>query len=407
MAAVVLVACALAIFVLYLKRDRVVSADVLVVGGGVSGLSCAWEAAHDGANVVVAERSSVYGGNGVVSAGGVSMVDTPTQHDLGIKDSCALAEEDILKWGEDWDPDWAHIYARDSRRELYDWLTGFGVHFTGVSQAGGNRAGRFHKNPELGLGVVRPVYRGCLRNERIQFLWNTRIEQLLSRNGVVTGAIGTNLRTGARIRIDAHTVVLATGGFQGNEKLVRANWPAAMPKPDRLLLGDSANSDGSGIAMGVAAGGATHRLDHQWHYACGIPDPHFLNENRGIKITNVNAIWVNAQGRRFTNEWYASQLGLADLMRQKPATSWMIFDAKGVDDLVCSGTDWADLKVVKAQLVGNPAVTKQGRTWAELARNTGLPADQLEASIVRYNGLVRNCDDIDFRRFGPHGMTRS
>jgi succinate dehydrogenase/fumarate reductase flavoprotein subunit len=81
----------------------------------------------------------------------------------------------------------------------------------------------------------------------------------------------------------------------------------------------------------------------------------------------------------------------------------MIFDAKDVDDLVCSGTDWADLKVVKAQLVGNPAVTKQGRTWAELAQKTGLPADQLEASIVRYNGLVRDCDDIDFRRFGKHG----
>ena len=404
LAAGILLLGILALVALRHGREQVVSTDVLVVGGGVSGLSTAWEAAHGGRSVIVAERSSVFGGNGVVSTGGLWIVGTPLQRSHGIQDSSALAEDDMLKWGEDADPAWVHIYVRDSRREIYDWLTDLGVRFTALNQAGGNHLPRFHRNPQEGLGVVLPIYRDCLRSERIQFSWNTRIDKLLSRNDIVIGAVGTNLRTGAKVRFEARAVVLATGGFQGNEQLVRTNWPGALPKPDRLLLGASTNSDGSGIAMGTAVGGATHRLDHQWHYACGVPDPRFPHETRGVKVTNINAVWINAQGKRFVNEWLAAQLALAALMQQKPASYWMIFDAKSVNSLDCSGTDWADPKAVRTLLVDNSAVTKQGQTWAELAQKTGLPAEQLEASIVRYNRLVQDRDDTEFLRFGRHAQ---
>jgi len=129
----VLLVGALVFFALRLRRDRVVSTDVLVVGGGVSGLSAAWEAGQGGRNVVVVERNSVFGGNGVVSAGSLCIVDTPLQHSQGIQDSSALAEDDMLKWGEDSDPAWAHVYVRDSRREIYDWLTGIRRAFHGFS----------------------------------------------------------------------------------------------------------------------------------------------------------------------------------------------------------------------------------------------------------------------------------
>ena len=125
--------------------------------------------------------------------------------------------------------------------------------------------------------------------------------------------------------------------------------------------------------MGQEAGAATHRLDHQWHYPFGVPDPRFPGENRAVSVRNLNALWINAQGERFVNEWMASRYTVEAVVKQKPATYWLVFDAKGVDDLRYSGTDWADPKVAKALLVDNPAITKSGRTWRELARQSGDP----------------------------------
>jgi hypothetical protein len=79
----------------------------------------------------------------------------------------------------------------------------------------------------------------------------------------------------SRVRFQAGSVVLATRGFQGSERLVRKHWHGGWAQPERLLLGASPNSAGSGVRMGVAAGAATHRLDHQWHYPFGVPDPRF------------------------------------------------------------------------------------------------------------------------------------
>ena len=50
-----------------------------MVGAGLSGLTAALELADGGAQVVVIDMSSVYGGHAVMSQGGVSIVDTPVQ----------------------------------------------------------------------------------------------------------------------------------------------------------------------------------------------------------------------------------------------------------------------------------------------------------------------------------------
>lgn len=385
-------------------RTVVVEADVVVVGAGIGGLSAAYEAGQGGRRVAVAEMNSVFGGNGVISEGGLFIVDTPLQRSQGLADSPEIAESDILSWGEDADPEWARILARDSRREVYDWLSGLGVEFFAVRPQAGNHVPRFHENREKGLGVVRAIYRECARNPEIGFHWNTRIERLTVEAGTVTGAEGTNTRSGARIRFRAPAVVLATGGFQGNERLVRAHWPSHLPQPEQLLLGASPNSSGAGLAMGVAVGAAVHRLDHQWHYPFGVPDPRFPNENRAVSVRNLNAIWVNAQGRRFVNEWKGSRYTVEAVVRQEPATYWIVFDQQGVADLRYAGTDWSDPERARKLLVENPAVTVQGETWAGLARKAGLPAEELEATVERYNRMVRTGQDEEFQRFGTQAL---
>jgi succinate dehydrogenase/fumarate reductase flavoprotein subunit len=117
-----------------------VRADVLVVGAGIGGLSAAYEAGFGGAEVAVAEMSSVFGGNAALSEGGLFIVDTPLQREQGVQDSAELAEMDMMAWGEDADPDWVRTYVRDSRREIWDWLTGMGIRFTALRQQPGEPA---------------------------------------------------------------------------------------------------------------------------------------------------------------------------------------------------------------------------------------------------------------------------
>jgi predicted oxidoreductase len=97
-------------------------ADILIVGAGISGLSAALEAARGGAKVTVIDMFSVFGGVGVISQGGICLIDSPVQQALGIKDTPELAYKDFMAWGEDGDSDWIHYYINNSISEIYHWL---------------------------------------------------------------------------------------------------------------------------------------------------------------------------------------------------------------------------------------------------------------------------------------------
>jgi uncharacterized protein len=117
-------------------HEEVVQADVLVVGAGICGLSAAYEAGRGGARVAVAEMSSAFSGNAVMSEGGLFIVDTPLQRQLGFTYTTELAGRDMLEWDEDADPEQARTFIHDSRREIWDWLTGLGVRSALRQQAG-------------------------------------------------------------------------------------------------------------------------------------------------------------------------------------------------------------------------------------------------------------------------------
>src|SRR5438874_10555493 len=95
--------------------------DVLIAGAGISGLSAALEAARAGANVTMLDMGSVFGGHAVMSSGMVCLVNTPEQRAAGVADSEDLACQDFQSHGEDANRDWARLYARNSRHEVYDW----------------------------------------------------------------------------------------------------------------------------------------------------------------------------------------------------------------------------------------------------------------------------------------------
>ena len=375
--------------------------NVIIVGAGISGLSAALELGRGGANVTVVDMSSVFGGHAVMSQGGVSVVDTPIQRETGWEDSPELAQRDFIEWGEDADPDWVKYYARNSRRDIDQWLTELGVRFESVLPAPGNSVDRFHQPAGRGIGLVAPLYRECLKHANIRFLWNVQATKLLQDGDRVTGVRLLNLRENSEQSLKADAVVLATGGFQSNLDMVREFWPADVTFPEKILAGSGRNSVGRGHRLAQAVGAELVKMDHQWNYFTGIPDPRQTDSNHGLSAANMYGILVNPQGQRFANLHLWAKEVMPPMLRQKRVTVWFVFDEATKSKFTISGSDWADFKKVERLVLDNPDLVAKADTIAGLAEKTGLPAANLTATIARYNALVDKGRDEDFGRFGP------
>ena len=111
--------------------------------------------------------------------------------------------------------------------------------------------------------------------------------------------------------------MLATGGFETNVQRVLANWLPDSPQPDRLLIGSAISATGSGHDMATAAGAALARIDRHYIYINGIIDPRDQQQSHALTAGNDDSMWVNAGGRRFTNEAGFDKDILVDLLQQE------------------------------------------------------------------------------------------
>ncbi len=373
-------------------------ADAVVVGAGIAGLSAALEMARGGADVLVVDMSSVFGGHAVSAHGGLAIVASPVQAAAGVQDSPEIAFTDFTDWGEDADEDWVRYYTRHSKVQIHDWAVSLGVEFEDLWHLAGNSVPRFHNVRGRGLGLVTPIYTQGLR-EGVRFQWNTRIDELIVEKGRVKGVRGTRQRTQEQVELRAPLVMIATGGFQSNLEKVKRNWDPNSPKPDRILAGSGWNSQGLGLDLARKVKAKFHRLDHQWNYVTGLPDPRYPEVDRGLNILANLAIWVNVEGKRFVNECASAKDAVPALLNQPTGSYWAIFDSKGKEDLLVSGSGWSTEKV-EALIFGNPQLVKEAPTLPELEKAADIPERALVEAVSRFNTFVEQGADEDLLRFG-------
>jgi uncharacterized protein len=225
-------------------------------------------------------------------------------------------------------------------------------------------------------------------------------EDLIIRDGRVTGVSVRDLRRRTRHNFHAANVIVATGGFQSSLKKVLANWPSELPKPNRLLVGAAHSATGSGHDLVRRANGSVSRLDHQWNYVLGLPDPRDPSRTRGLAAFNFNAIWVNADGKRFTQEFGDEKVNLPTLLNQPGGTYWNVFDEKGKDGFSIMLAGYENLDEVRKLVYETPGVVLKTDSLEQLAVAMGVPPENLRATVSRYNELTIQGIDRDFKAFG-------
>jgi len=380
-------------------------ADIIVVGAGLAGLSAAVDAASAGARVLVIDMNSVFGGHGIQS-GGVAFVGSALQQELGYSDTPDQAYADWMAWTVDGHSEWTRFYAENSSSMLYDWLTGFGVRFDRIRPSHGNSVPRFHMTFRRGLNLTRPIFLEVLRYSNIDFRWNAVADHLTKDGDRIVGVEGLDYRTGSRFALRSEKVILATGGFQSNIDMVKANWRNDLPAPGPVYSMSGQNSRGSGHRMAEEAGAALVNLDRQYNGYTIIPDVLGLDDERGFVGGNARSIWVNSAGERFVTELGIDRYVFEAVMRQQPEGHWSIYDADDTDGFRLGGphfvsAETVDQDKIQRLAVENPDVTQKADTLGELAALIGVPADALETTVAGYNALVANGESTDVDGLPP------
>ena len=383
-------------------------ADLVMVGGGLSGLVVATEVAQRGKRVLLLEQEPYLGGQAFWSFGGLFLVDSPEQRRLGVRDSVELAFQDWMgaagydREEDYWGRRFAEAYLEFAAGEKRAWLASLGVRFFpvvgwaerggGLATGHGNSVPRFHIVWGTGPGLLAPFLRKveALKAEgTLRVLLRHRVEEVLVEGGTAVGVAGvvleedpkprgapTSRKAVGGFRFLAQAVVLATGGIGANLDLVRRHWPARMGRPPkRMLSGVPDHVDGSGLFLAERAGARLVNLDRMWHYPEGVENHTPIWTGHGIRILpGPSPLWVDATGKRL------------------PPPLFPGFDAlETLRYLRSTGFDWSwfilDLATLKKEFAlsgseQNPDLT--GKSWLGVVRNRLLgPAAPVRAFLER------------------------
>ncbi len=310
-------------------------ADVVIVGGGLAGLTAAHMLVERGKSVIVLDQEGPQslGGQAFWSVGGLFMVDTPQQRRSGIQDSYELALQDWMGTAqfdraEDfWPRKWAEAYVGFSAGEMQPWLKSLGMKWFslvgwaerggGLAHEHGNSVPRFHITWGMGPAVVEPFVLRLLEAEnegKIKFAYRHRVSNLITEGPNVVGVSGEILEKALNRRgekttrhvigdfeFKADAVIIASGGIGGNLDLVRQNWPVdEMGKPPATMIaGVPHYVDGRMLQITKEAGGSIINSDRMWHYTEGLKNWDPIWPDHGIRILpGPSSLWFDATGNR-------------------------------------------------------------------------------------------------------------
>lgn len=353
----------------------VIECDVVVVGGGIAGISAALEARELGAEVVLLEKAprEERGGNTRFSDAQFRLPHEADEYaPISTTRDGMIADIHRVTHGRA-NPALIDILVEDAR-EAVDWLSELGVEW----EKGFPHTATYRRRPKGGgLGVLENLY---ARAEEIgvEFRYATPARALKQdASGRVTGvrALGPD---GFVDLLARGGVILASGGFQANVEM-RARYLGGWA--EGLIVRGSRYNTGECLLMALEVGAQSAGQWGDYHSApIDANSPRVEGGVTAIYIYQLGVI-VNGQGERFLNEGEDfrdnTYVKFSKAMTQQPGgVSWVVFDQQARRD---SGWE-RGIRTITPPI--------EADSLPELAAQMGVPADTFLRTLNDYNTAV-------------------
>jgi 3-oxosteroid 1-dehydrogenase len=253
----------------------------------------------------------------------------------------------------------------------------------------------------MGRALIAPLRIG-LQRTGVPVRLNTALTDLYVEDEVVRGVYVCDPASESAepelIRA-RRAVILASGGFEHNEQM-RVKYQRA-PITTEWTVGAAANT-GDGILAGEKFGAALDIMEDAW-WGPTVPlkdAPWFALSERN----SPGSIIVNMSAKRFMNEsmpyveachhMYGGTYGQGPGPGEN-IPAWLVFDQQYRDRYIFAGLQPGQ-RLPKKWVESGVIVSAD--TLEELATKTGLPAEQLAATVQRFNGFAASGVDEDYHR---------
>ncbi len=418
------------------------SADVIVVGGGGAGLAAALSAAENGASVIVIEKNGSVGGDTLVCGAIYNNPDEALQSRVTMSESVkstlekALAETPVneahaalqKEVQAQWDK-----YKADGRTDLFDsaewfalqtwingdkvgnldlvkaltynaqagyeWITGLDMAFYDeIGQGAGALWQRTHTSTmPMGTGFISTYVQKAAANGNIQIYTSTTGKALLQNaDGKITGVTVEDRSGNQATFTAAKGVVLATGGFGANSKLVQqyntsGKWAdlSGVPTTNRFSC-----SQGDGITMATAIGASLTDMEQIQLLYLGNTKDGLLTKYPPRNVSGTSqVIFINKEGKRFVKEDGRRDDICKGVLAQTDSAFYILESGDGKDYIDITNPSWRSADGFTFDYLKNNGYILVADTLEELAAQIGCDAADLQETIKTFNASVASGED--------------
>ena len=378
-----------------------IECEVLIVGGGPSGLAACLQASELGLHTVLIEAKDSFSGNGSETEG-VFAVGSFLQQETGIdiamhkivEHECKLFNYtvDALLWAD----------MVKASADNIGWLHKHGVGFSGIvdDYKGDGEFKTFHwfrlRTPDNrgdGSLLTQPLLT-AIQKLGATMIPNVRGMELIVDEGTVKGVYAVNTKTGDVTKFNCRAVILATGGYVDNigmmtERGFDMEHMAHRGKPGH---------NGDGLRMAVFAGAEDVSGRRTVMQKLHIHPLYMYSLTTDYIHLKGYSMWVNSNGERYANETCGEKLkSFYTNAKMTQDRTYSLFDSALIEKYRITAPDIdADLKKL---LDGPYHNCFKADRLEELAVQAGIDPQTLRSTVERYNSMCHKGTDEDFAKY--------